>query len=79
MSPFKIGLAVVGSLVALTASATAEVRYAGSPKLGYYIVPSAPPPAKSPTAGKSGAFDARAQLPVSRPPVRKGGIASRDI
>ena len=42
MSSVKIGLAAIGSLIALTASASAEVRYNGFPKLGYSVVLPAP-------------------------------------
>lgn len=90
MSSVKVGLAVIGSLIALTASASAEVRYNGFPKLGYSVVLPPPAPARSVAAGKSHIFDARAELPmadlpkVERPatppsPFRKGGINSRGI
>ncbi|WP_141686732.1 hypothetical protein [Bradyrhizobium sp. LMTR 3] len=82
MSFIKIGLAAIGSLIAFAASASAEVRYNGFPKLGYYIEPSAPAPTQSTTAGRRSVFDARADLPRAAPPVpqspfRKGGINSR--
>jgi len=87
MSSIKIGLAVIGSLIALTASASAEVRYNGFPKLGYSVV--LPAPALSIVAGKSRVFDARAELtkaelpkverPAPQSPFRKGGINSRGI
>jgi len=82
MSLIKIGVAAIGSLIALTASAAAEVRYHGFPKLGYYIV--SPAPVKSTAAGKSSAFDARAESPKAEIPARqspfsKGGINSRGI
>jgi hypothetical protein len=75
MSSVKI-LAAIGSLIALTAPASAEVRYNGFPKLGYSVV------APAPTAG--GAYDARAEYPRAEAPVpsspfRKGGINSRGI
>ena len=78
MSSIRIGLAAIGSLIALTASASAEVRYNGFPKLGYSVV--LPPPA----TGKSSHLDARAEypkaeLPVPQSPFRKGGINSRGI
>jgi hypothetical protein len=81
MSSIKIGLAAIGSLIALTASASAEVRYNGFPKLGYSVVLPAP---TSATVGKSSAFDARAELPkaempVPQSPFRKGGINGRGI
>jgi hypothetical protein len=84
MSSIKIGLAAIGSLIALTASASAEVRYNGFPKLGYYIAPSASAPTQSTAAGKRSVFDARAELPkatqpVPQSPFRKGGINSRGI
>lgn len=83
MSFVKIGLAAIGSLIALTASVSAEVRYNGFPKLGYSVVLPAPA-STSTTAGTSSAFDARAELPQAempaRPsPFRKGGINSRGI
>ena len=78
MSSVKIGLAAIGSLIALTASASAEVRYSGSPKFGYSVV------SPVPAAGKSHAYDARAEFPRAELPapsstVRKGGINSRGI
>ena len=78
MSSIKIGLAALGSLIAFTASASAEVRYAGSPKFGYSVVSSAP------ATGKSSAYNARAEFPraeLSAPssPFRKGGINSRGL
>ncbi|MBR1278127.1 hypothetical protein [Bradyrhizobium sp. AUGA SZCCT0283] len=83
MSSIKIGLAAIGSLIALTASASAEVRYNGFPKLGYSVVLPAPA-STSATAGKSSAFDARAELPkaempLPQSPFRKGGINGRGI
>lgn len=84
MSSIKIGLAVIGSLIAFAASASAEVRYNGFPKLGYSVVLPAPAPARSIAAGKSQVFDARAELPKAelpapQSPFRKGGINSRGI
>lgn len=82
MSSVKIGLATIGSLIALTAQASAEVRYNGFPKLGYSVVSPAP------ANGKSSAYDARAEyprvepkaeIPVPSSPFRKGGINSRGI
>ena len=82
MSLIKIGFAAIGSLIALTASAAAEVRYSGFPKLGYYVVSSAP--AKPTAASKSSVYDARAELskteiPARQSPFSKGGINSRGI
>jgi hypothetical protein len=84
MSSIKIGLAVIGSLLTFTASASAEVRYNGFPKLGYSVVSPASAPANSIAAGKSSVFDARAELPRTEIPARqspfsKGGINSRGI
>jgi hypothetical protein len=81
MSSTKISLAAIGSLIAMIASASAEVRYYGFPKLGYSVVLPAP---ASATAGKSSAFDARAELPTAETPLpqspfRKGGINGRGI
>ena len=82
MLSIKIGLAAIGSLIALTAQASAEVRYNGFPKLGYCVVSPAP------ATGKSSAYDARAEYPRAEPraetpapssPFRKGGINSRGI
>ena len=78
MSLINICLAAISSLVALTAQASAEVRYNGFPKLGYSVVSPAP------AASKSSAYDARAEypkaeLPASSSPFRKGGINSRGI
>jgi hypothetical protein len=78
MSSIRIGLATIGSLIALTAQASAEVRYNGFPKLGYSIVSPAP------ATGMSSAYDARAEfpraeLPAPSSPFRKGGINSRGI
>ena len=77
MSSIKIGLAAIGGLIALTASASAEVRYNGFPKLGYSVV------APAPAAGKPSAYDARAEyrteIPAPSSPFRKGGINSRGI
>ena len=55
MSFIKIGLAAISSLIALTATASAGVRYNGFPKLGYSVVLPAP------AAGKSSQLDARAE------------------
>ena len=82
MSSVKIGLATIGSLIALTAQASAEVRYNGFPKLGYYVV--TPTPAPSVAAAKSSHLDARAEypkteIPAPQSPFRKGGINSRGI
>lgn len=76
MSSIKVGLVAIGGLIALTASASAEVRYNGFPKLGYSVV--------SPATGKSSHLDARAEypkteLPIPQSPFRKGGINSRGI
>jgi hypothetical protein len=78
MSFIKIGLAAISSLIALTATVSAGVRYNGFPKLGYSVVLPAP------AAGKSSQLDARAEhpkteLPVPQSPFRKGGINSRGI
>lgn len=83
MSPIRIGLAMTGSLIAFTASASAEVRYNGFPKLGYSVVLPAPASAAS-TAGKSSVYDSRAELPQAdipapQSPFRKGGINGRGI
>jgi hypothetical protein len=83
MSSIKIGLAAIGSLIALTASTSAEVRYNGFPKLGYSVVLPAPA-STSTTPGKSSAFNARAELPKAemaapQSPFRKGGINGRGI
>ena len=82
MSSIKIGFAAIGSLIALTAQASAEVRYNGFPKLGYYVV------TPTPATGTSSPYDARAEYPRAQPkteipapssPFRKGGINSRGI
>ncbi len=83
MSSVKIGLAAIGSLIALTAQASAEVRYNGFPKLGYSVVSPAP------ATGKPSVYDAKAEypkaeypkaeLPAPSSPFRKGGINSRGI
>ena len=82
MSSIKIGLAAIGSLIAFTAQASAEVRYNGGPKLGYSVVSPAP------ATGKSGAYDARAEYrraepkavtPTPSSPFRKGSINSRGL
>jgi hypothetical protein len=83
MSLIRIGFGLValGSLIGFTASASAEVRYNGFPKLGYYVVT---PPAASLSLGKSSHLDARAEypkaaVPASQSPFRKGGINARGI
>lgn len=73
MSSIKISLAVVGSLVAFVSSASAEIRYAGSPKFGQYAV------SQAVEAGKSNPLDARAQLVAPQYPAAKGGIGARGL
>ena len=62
MSSVKIGLAAIGSLIALTAQASAEVRYNGFPKLGYSVVSPAP------ATGKPSVYDAKAEYPKAEYP-----------
>jgi hypothetical protein len=84
MSFIKIGFVAIGGIIAFTVSASAEVRYNGFPKLGYFVVLPASPSATSITSGQSSVFDARAELPKAEKPApqspfRKGGINSRGI
>jgi len=81
MSSIRIGIAVIGGLVAFSASASADVRYTGSPKFGQFIASQSPAaaPAISIARGPTTIFDARAQLLAPLPPVRKGGIGARGI
>jgi hypothetical protein len=81
MSSIKLGLIVIGSLLAFATSASADVRYAGSPKFGQFIVTDASIGAASEfvASGRSNPFDARAQMPASQASVHKGGIGGRGI
>jgi hypothetical protein len=76
MSSIRIGFAVIGSLVAFSASASADVRYTGSPKFGQFIA--SPSPAAG-LANKSDILDARAQMLAPQTRTYKGGIAARGI
>ena len=75
MSPTKTALAIIAGLIAFATSASAEVRYAGSPKFGQFVV--APPPARAKLPGTSTAFDANAQMRAPQANAAKGGIAGR--
>jgi len=79
MSSIRIGFAVIGGLVAFSASA--DVRYTGSPKFGQFIASQSPAaaPAISIARGPTTIFDAKAQLLAPQTPVRKGGIGARGI
>ena len=51
--PIRIGFAVIGSLVAFATTASADVRYAGSPKFGQFIASRAPSaPSGDPAQGE---------------------------
>jgi hypothetical protein len=80
MSSIGIGFAIIGSLVAFSATASADVRYTGSPKFGQFIA--SPAPARQATSIARGAtrvFDAEAQLLDPPTPAPKGGIGARGI
>lgn len=81
MSSIRIGLAVIGSLVAFAATASADVRYAGSPKFGQFIAPQSPAaaPAAIGVPGQSNVFDAKAQMPAPQTHMYRGGIGARGI
>jgi hypothetical protein len=74
-----IGLAAVGTLIGFTASASAEVRYNGFPKLGYYFVMPPPAPSFKPSHLDARAEYPKAEAPVAPSPFRKGGINARGI
>ena len=76
MSSIRIGFAVIGSLVAFTATASADVRYAGSPKFGQFIASQAP---AAGLANQSTIFDAKAQLLAPQTRMYKGGIGARGL
>jgi len=76
MSSIRIGFAVIGSLVAFSATASADVRYAGSPKFGQFIASRAP---AAGLADTSAVFDAKAQMLAPRTHIYRGGIGARGI
>lgn len=81
MSSIRIGFAIIGGLVAFSATASADVRYAGSPKFGQFIASPSPAAdhAISIARGPMTSFDAKAQMLVPQIPMRKGGIGARGI
>jgi hypothetical protein len=83
MSSIRIGFAVIGSFVAFSASASAsaDVRYTGSPKFGQFIASQAPAAAGAEifAPGQSKVVDAKAQLLAPRTHVYKAGIGARGI
>lgn len=81
MSSIRIGVAVIGGLIAFSASASADVRYTGSPKFGQFIASQAPAAAGAEifAPGQSNVFDAKAQLLAPRAPMYQGGIGARGI
>jgi hypothetical protein len=76
MSSLRIGFAVIGSLIAATATASADVRYAGSPKFGQFIASRAP---AAGLADTSTVFDAKAQMLAPRTHIDKRGIGARGL
>ena len=81
MSSIRIGFVVIGSLVAFTATASADVRYVGSPKFGQFIAMQSPSAARAGiiVPGQSNVFDAKDQMlgPLTR--MYRGGIGARGI
>ncbi|EKS42268.1 hypothetical protein [Afipia broomeae] len=74
----KIAIAAIAVLAAYATSASADVRYAGSPKFGGYYVSNSPMSARAQMLPES---RASSSVPVatSKPYMRQGGINSRGI
>jgi len=79
MSPIKTSLAVIAGLIAFATSASAEIRYAGSPKFGQFVVSPAPAHGHAMVSGSSKAFDANARMLAPQAVAPKGGIGARGI
>ena len=77
--PFvKIAIAATAVLAAHATSASADVRYAGSPKFGGYFVNNSPMSARAQLLPESRASSG-APVATSKPYIRQGGINSRGI
>ena len=81
MSSIKIGFVIMVSLIAFSTSASAEIRYAGSPKFGQFITSQSAAAADAAVVvpNRSKAFDARAQMLGPQTHMYKGGIAARGL
>jgi hypothetical protein len=75
--PFiKIAIVATAVLAAGATSASADVRYTGSPKLGGYYVNSSPMSARAQLLPES---RTSSQITTPKPYMRQGGINSRGI
>lgn len=74
MSFIKVAIAA-GALAAFVTSASADVRYAGSPKLGQSYVPDSSMSARAELLPRDGADTSDIHVPLAY--MRKGGIGSR--
>jgi hypothetical protein len=78
--PFlKIAIAATAVLAAYATSASADVRYAGSPKLGSYYVNNSPMSARAQLLPPESRASSGAPVATSKPYMRQGGINSRGI
>lgn len=77
--PFiKIAIAATAVLAAYATSASADVRYAGSPKFGSYYVNNSPMSARAQLLPEN-RTSSEAPVATSKRYMRQGGINSRGI
>lgn len=79
MSLFRTTLLASGALIALANTASADFRYAGSPKFGQFYMPNSSMSARAELLPDNRSYSVDVQPPASKPYFRKGGIGSRGI
>lgn len=79
MSFVRITIVATGAVVAFATSASADFRYAGSPKFGQYYVSGSVMSARAELLPQARLNSSDTQVSTPKSYMRKGGISSRGI